>query len=139
MVFTSSSVMQVIPMAKPRYLFFNQNSYISVCPAKGTPGSVTASGCLPSRGVLLMGLCLLLRELVLTSAANWAYKACRQCLELCSRLDSAVRSSLSFLVNPTAYVTNILHILLLYFIFSKSAAPCLHSGQIKSSGSTSPS
>lgn len=103
------------------------------------PVGVTAYGCLPSGYAYLRSFCLLLTELVFSGAAHWTHKVSRQSLELCSWLYAAVWSSLSLFINPSAYIANIFHSFLLYCIFSKSAAPCLHNGQIKSSGRTSPS
>lgn len=103
------------------------------------PVGVTAYGCLPSGYAYLRSFCLLLTELVFSGTTYWAHKISRQSLELCSWLDVVLWASLSLFVNPSAYIANIFHSILLYCIFSKSAAPCLHNGQIKSSGRTSPS
>ena len=80
------------------------------------PGDIAArrertlsSGC-----AYLLGFCLLLRELVFSSAAHWAHKVGRKIVELGSWLYVVLGASLSLFVNPSAYIANIFHFMLLY-------------------------
>ena len=80
------------------------------------PGDIAArrERTLSSGYALLMGVCLLLTELILTGAAHWAHKVGRKIVELGSWLYVVLGTSLSLFVNPSAYIANIFHFMLLY-------------------------
>lgn len=83
--------------------------------------------------MLTAEFCLFFAEIIFAYAAESTLKVIGKVLEFGAGCDSVIRVTGGFIVYPSAYVTYILfHFVFLqfYFISSKSAAPCLHKGQM---------